>query len=79
MSFIQTLTSFEFYQQRKSLRDGAYLVIEHDESISVAIVEDIVVKWMTEDEYVELLEKESLNFLYANDGLDLLYGDCPNE
>lgn len=79
MSFIQTLTSLEFYQQRKFLRDGAYLVIEHDESISVAIVEDIVVKWMTEDEYVELLEKESLNFLYANDGLDLLYGDCINE
>lgn len=79
MSFIQTLTSFEFYQQRKSLKDGAYLVIEHDESTSVAIVEDIVVKWMTEYEYVELLEKESLNFLYANDGLDLLYGDCINE
>lgn len=79
MAFIQTLTSLEFYQQRKSLKDGAYLVIEHDDSTSVAVVEDIVVKWMTEYEYIELLEKESINFLYENDGLDLLYGDSLNE
>lgn len=79
MSFIQHLTSFEFYQQRKSLRDGAYLVFEHDDSTIVAVVEDIVVTWMTQYEYIELLNKESLDCLHANDGLDILYGDCINE
>jgi len=71
---MKELTSFEFYKARNELPVGAYRVIEEDETVSIAVVESHDIKWFDEDEYLEIERRECEDLMWANDGMDLIYG-----
>lgn len=72
--FNKTLTSFEFFQQKKNLEQGVYEVIEHDDSVSVVILKNFgIEEWFTIEEYQERQLEIIEDLRWANDVLDLLY------
>ena len=72
------ISALDFYQQKHELKPGVYLVSEHDETESIAIIKDcecICVEWLSVEEYEERERREINEQFWINDGIDLIYGE----
>lgn len=74
MMLLNTLSSFEYFKQKRDLALGAYKIIEHDETESVVILSDFCQEeWMSVQDYEDREVARIEDLYWANDGLDLLY------
>lgn len=70
------MTSFEFYKTKNELPQGSYLIIEHDGSKNVVTLdENGCEEWLDVSAYEEREEELFKDLFWANDGLDLMYGE----
>ncbi len=70
------MTAFEFYKTKKELPQGSYLIIEHDGSKNVVTLDEYgCEKWMDVSAYEESEAELIRDLQWANDGLDLMYGE----
>lgn len=73
---METLTSHQFYQKKDKLEPGAYSVIEHDNTVSIAVIHGSGyhrnVKWMSPEEYDESQLEEERDRMWEYDDMDFL-------
>lgn len=70
------MTSFEFYKTKNELQQGSYLIIEHDGSKNIVTLDEYGVEsWLDVSAYEEREAALVKDLFWANDGLDLMYGD----
>ncbi len=72
---MKEFSAFEFFKQKNTLPTGHYRVLEDDNSISIAIIDEIGnVQWKDIYQYEADQEAECNDSFWANDGIDFILG-----